>query len=350
MEDDEVASEEFNIRHRNHEGDWVELGESTRPWSDDPEINELGELTLSDVTEISEDQSHPLYEKAKKLLAEQRIQIPRTSTVFPWEKRMAQNFLPFIDPMQRFKPLMESVVGRIKSGFMPYKLGSWMLDAFEAKWPPNWPKNIDLDDACSIFQDEGLPLVWVPRLEFVEQLIELPDRTARLDFLLQNRHGLIEDCDGVLMGISHEQLAGQLFLVQKALRAYAAGHDEAAQALAVVATDTAVMLSPLFPNGYGKNNRPAAFDPATISYRHLRLMAALAPMDQFYTRWFLSSGELAPMELSRHVTVHPADTRHYTPANSLIAVLLATSVLRALQEFYELPANKKNEDVNTDED
>ena len=33
----------------------------------------------------------------------------------------------------------------------------------------------------------------------------------------------------------------------------------------------------------------------------------------------------------RHVTIHQADQRHYTRGNAAVAVLLTTSVLRALQ-------------------
>lgn len=41
------------------------------------------------------------------------------------------------------------------------------------------------------------------------------------------------------------------------------------------------------------------------------------------------------MELSRHVTVHQADLNRYTAENAVVAVVLAASVVRALQEHYE---------------
>ena len=37
--------------------------------------------------------------------------------------------------------------------------------------------------------------------------------------------------------------------------------------------------------------------------------------------------------LNRQVTVHYADAEHFTRGNALVACLLMTSVLRALQEF-----------------
>jgi hypothetical protein len=38
----------------------------------------------------------------------------------------------------------------------------------------------------------------------------------------------------------------------------------------------------------------------------------------------------------------PADQRHYTPGNACVAVLLATSVLRALQELAEEPSGDRD--------
>ena len=42
------------------------------------------------------------------------------------------------------------------------------------------------------------------------------------------------------------------------------------------------------------------------------------------------------------LTIHQADQRHYTPGNASVAVLLATSVLRALQELAEEPPGDRD--------
>jgi hypothetical protein len=72
-----------------------------------------------------------------------------------------------------------------------------------------------------------------------------------------------------------------------------------------------------------------------VTLRQLRVKAALAPIGPFYTAWYPSSGSPAPEALSRHVTIHQADQQHYTSGNAAVAVLLITSVLRALQELAE---------------
>ena len=67
----------------------------------------------------------------------------------------------------------------------------------------------------------------------------------------------------------------------------------------------------------------------------LQLRLALAPIQHFYTSWHRDSGTPQPESLSRHVSVHQADPRHYTKGNAIVAAMLAASVLRALQEFQE---------------
>jgi hypothetical protein len=43
-----------------------------------------------------------------------------------------------------------------------------------------------------------------------------------------------------------------------------------------------------------------------------------------------------PDALSRHVTVHSAAPQHFSEGNAVLAVLLASTVLRALQELDEI--------------
>lgn len=345
MADDDESSENFEIRYRNRGGEWANLGDSPLLPSDDPEINKLREGTFGEVKAIRQDPSHPLHEKAKQVLAESATQIPRASSIFSWQKRMARSFRPFIDPPQRFSPLISSVSAHITQAFMPHKLGTRLLEALKTRLPPNWPPDIEITDAFAILQNEGLPLVWVPRQSIVEKMLAMPNKAARVELLRSKRAEIIRDCEEVLADISHGKLLGQLPLVKKALEAYKDGHDEAAQALAVLASDTAVW--DITQVGYKKMRRLVSFDLATTSYRRMRLEAALAPAQQFYTEWDRDKGEIPPEDLSRHVTVHKADTDHYTPANALIAVLLATSVMRGLQEFYELSDKREAQGEST---
>jgi hypothetical protein len=88
-----------------------------------------------------------------------------------------------------------------------------MLERLRESLPPNWPDDIDLDKVTTIVQDEGLPLVWVPRAEIVTELLAAPDRTARVEVLLTHLDEVVDACRVVLGDVSHTSLSGQQPLV-----------------------------------------------------------------------------------------------------------------------------------------
>ena len=197
---------------------------------------------------------------------------------------------------------------------------------------PYW--RADIDKIISIIQNDGLPLVWVPRAQIVTEVLAASGPAARVRVLIDHANEVVEDCDIVLGAVTHSSLAGQVPLAKRAVDAFSSGHHEAAQALAVVVTETAVARA--ISDKYKKVKSQVLFDPNLVPYTELRLRAALAPIDPFYTAWYATSGAPAPQALSRHVTVHQADHNHFTHGNAAVAIMLATSVLRALQELQEL--------------
>lgn len=197
--------------------------------------------------------------------------------------------------------------------------------------PPNWPTDLDISIVTEILNEDGIPLVWVPRLEIVKLLVEAPDRSSRIAILLDRVDDLIEDCRQVLAGIDDPTLLEQLPLVIEAVDAFASGHQRPAHALAVVVTETVVKRA--VAGGYKAVAKKVLFDPEAVPWHRLRLTASLAPIGPFFTDWFPSWGTPPPDALSRHVSVHQAATSHYSPANAVVAMLLATSVLRGVQEL-----------------
>jgi hypothetical protein len=213
--------------------------------------------------------------------------------------------------------------------------GFWeLLEDLRRHRPPNWPPGVDLERIVEVIRDDGLPLVWVPRAELVQEVVDAEDREARVAVLLAHAPELAQDCRGVLNGVTHAAFTGQQQLAGRCVEALEQEHHEAAQALAVAVTETAV--SRTLGGNYAKVKQQVLFDPDLVPYTELRLRAALAPIHRFYTDWSPKSPHPAPEAVSRHVTVHHADPSHYTEANSLVAVLLACSVLRALQELQQL--------------
>lgn len=119
-----------------------------------------------------------------------------------------------------------------------------MMRRLQERLPPNWPEGGDmLDRGLDIIRDEGVPLVWVPRKEIIVELLDAPDRDSRLGILVARKFEIAEDCREVLAEMRSGSFAGQVALLLRAVDALASDHNEAAQALAVVVTETAVSRS-----------------------------------------------------------------------------------------------------------
>lgn len=202
--------------------------------------------------------------------------------------------------------------------------------------PPNWPRGVDVDRMTEAISDDGIPLVWAPRAEVVTGVLAGGNRDARVAALLAHREHVIEDCRAVLDQVASPVYQGKVLLARQALDTFHAGHPEAAQALAVVITESAV-ASAINPKYDKVKSRVLVSDLDAVHIADLRLRAALAPLHRFYTEW--TEGKTPgpmPEALSRHVTVHSAAPQHFTESNALLAVLLASTTLRALQELEEI--------------
>lgn len=216
--------------------------------------------------------------------------------------------------------------------------------------PPNWQgSGINPVEAWPVLQEEGIPLVWVPRAEILAELIAAPDRAARLKILVACDSELADDCRAVLTEVMHSELAEQVPLGLKAIDAFAAGHHEAAQALAVVVVET-VVTRLIEPKEQVRGERKSKYqrivealkvdDPKDLTVGNMRFRAAMAPIGPFFVPWHPDKGDPVPEELSRHVTVHQAHVAHYTPGHAAVAVMMVASVLRGIQEQLESPDNQ----------
>jgi hypothetical protein len=135
--------------------------------------------------------------------------------------------------------------------------------------------------------------------------------------------------------VAWDDLTESAFLAGHAVDALAEGHFEAAQALAVVVAES------LIYDEFGAYERAAdvtRFDPESVALWQLRLRAAVAPVGAFYTKYYGQAGEPVPAGVSRHATVHRPGSATLSKAHSVVAVLLLTSLLRALDEEYQARA------------
>ncbi len=213
------------------------------------------------------------------------------------------------------------------------------LEGIARRFPANWPDDRpDLEVVAQIVENDGIPLAYVPRAEVVVELVDAADRDARLEVLLERTPTILDDCDNTLDVALRSEVEGQRGLLQRAVAALRGGHSEAAQALAVNVCDTLITAHiagkhPTARSRCGLGDLDEAF---RIDW--LRIELALAPVVNLLTEWNALSGKPRPAALSRHVTIHGAHRDHYTPANAIIAVMVATGLMLALAELHSKAA------------
>ncbi|MFI2563559.1 hypothetical protein [Paenarthrobacter sp. NPDC018779] len=270
------------------------------------------------------------------------VEIPRfTGFIFPKVNIANLGYAPSPDIVKVFNQTPDPMAFTGVSGLfdMPKVDFGWISDLLdvhiklEQVLPPNWPAKVDLDLIESILNEEGIPLVWIPREEIVSLLLQAPDRTARIKILIENRDTVLADCSEALKRITNTSFQDQLPLARRVISALEAGFDEPAQALAVTVTETAVAAT--MSGNYSKVKKDVHLNFDDIPFTKVRVQAALAPIGLFYTAWYAHWNKPKPAELSRHITVHVASTEHYTSDNALLAAMLMASVLCALQELRE---------------
>jgi hypothetical protein len=172
-------------------------------------------------------------------------------------------------------------------------------------------------------------------------LQELLDAHAadRADVFATRRQEIIEDCRAVLSDVTSPDLAEHVAFLKEALDIAADGRLAAAQSLAASIFDTVLRhtIKPSRISGYYKRVKDeinARHDNASIAemrwgFVHVPAIAALDTFDQ-------PNGDPIPTKFNRHASAHAAGRAQYTPANAVIALTLATSLVReAHQEIVD---------------
>lgn len=199
--------------------------------------------------------------------------------------------------------------------------------------PENWNKDIDFDNLETLIYRDGIPVVWVPSGDVLVELLEQGERDSRVQILLQHSNAILNDCLRVLDEVTRERLLDQRELAIRAIGAWRE-HPEAAQALAVVLADTLIMnwVKDETLSDYSKIKEGVKQDLDDVPFRNLRKVCAVAVIHTFLETWNPNSNASLPISLSRHATIHGADPAHIHAANSMVAILLVTSLLRTFQD------------------
>ncbi|MBF6370532.1 hypothetical protein IU469_33285, partial [Nocardia puris] len=117
------------------------------------------------------------------------------------------------------------------------------------------------------------------------------------------------------------------------------GHHEAAQALGVSVCNTQIEAH--IDNKSGKAKHQCRVTNLEVAFQEdrLRYVLGVAPVVNLLTDWNPKSGKPRPVPLSRHVVAHQAHPDHFTPENAVLAVMVATSLMLALDERYSWPTD-----------
>ena len=203
--------------------------------------------------------------------------------------------------------------------------------------PANLRDVADTSAVDDIAEHDGIPLAHVPRGPIVEELIACPDYEARRAVIANRVDEIVEDCLAVLaepLDDADDDAIRKVAL--QAVRALGDGHAEAAQSLAVLASEQYISdnignynAARTTVNGYIATN-----DTWFVSYYNFYVPLFIVP--SLYTPWKPTDNVPPPKALSRHVTVHQVTADHLNPVNAAIAVLQVASLVgsaRWLQEF-----------------
>ena len=174
---------------------------------------------------------------------------------------------------------------------------------------------------------DGIPIIWLPRPNVANLLLDATDREARVALLLEHESEILEDCEAIASEVSHPELRALADLVMQARRVHATS-SAAAQALGVVLCEEAI--NGLLGWREFAPQRRVIEEIGELPLGYFRSILCLWPVSRFYQTWRRPAP--IPRETNRHASIHKF-LDAYSPANALIAVMLATSLVREWDEL-----------------
>lgn len=204
----------------------------------------------------------------------------------------------------------------------------------ESLFPPNWKgvKHPDIKTIEAILLDEGIPLAWIPSREIVQALFDASSAVERRRIIGKRWKRVVSDCEIVLSEISHPSLECHQPFVLEIVQTLRAGHVSAAQALATNLLDSMLRrnfekqeFKEVTTNKKGGNR----FD---LDAYQIRAAFTLAPVWRAYAQYWENQGDPIPRTFGRHPSAHAVSRTQYSRINTVIALMLVTSLLKLLDE------------------
>ncbi|MFF8313213.1 hypothetical protein [Streptomyces lydicus] len=217
-----------------------------------------------------------------------------------------------------------------------------VLERLDAMMPENWRgQRLAYKDMVRLML-EGVPLAWVPPADVIRQLLGADDVRSRAKVLNNSRTEILTSCSKALASVTDARFTAQRALLEECVRMIEGGLFSGAQALAANVWDTFVrglaFANPAWLTdkgwwpGYAKIKQSVptvdVHDDATIG--QFRRAAVFLPFAQTLEEF--RRQHPVPEGFNRHATAHAAGAVQYTAANALIALMLAVSVLREIDD------------------
>lgn len=201
---------------------------------------------------------------------------------------------------------------------------------------PNWPHPMAYPALRRIAVEEGIPVAWVPRKDVLVELIAAEDELARELILLERAEDILEDCHLILKEVVAIRLQEPRQLLAQAtgcVRKFPAP----AQAFCLVAA--ACLAGDIADQQSLAKLKArlvrAAETPGLPPVGELRRGLALLPVTATLTNFRPERGDAVPAKPNRHAVAHVLAAVQYSEHNALVSVMLATSLLRQLQDHLD---------------
>lgn len=230
--------------------------------------------------------------------------------------------------------------------------------ALEMSRPVNWWGTGLKPELLTPIAREGIPVVWIPSPEILKLLVAAQP-TKRIALLLAHLEDIVAQSRSLLDECHLASLNGSRQLLRRAMDAFEGGYHEAAMALIVVVVeglalwasklrigilasvdggtiDAIIRRSDRMSRRFGYELAAQELDSPILNDEFdVRRRALLEPISKFFGPFFADRGDPMPDKLSRHAVVHRPTAEHFSKENALLAIMLATSLLREQQAWYE---------------
>ncbi len=205
---------------------------------------------------------------------------------------------------------------------------------------PNWPVDFGIKGIIDLMRETGYCLVWSPRPEIIEELLQAAPADRR-DVLRLRRKEILDDLTAVTVDVGEPSMQLARHSAEEALAAFRAGNHRAAQALA------AVIFTHVIHANFGHTTSKALemfkeTEPEEAVLRDFRLRAIFMLARRALSSW-RPLEEPVPGDFNRHASLHRLTAEQYTEHNALVGLMLVIPLVREVDARLKVARAKKEQ-------